>query len=127
MTIVASVLVLILAAAASLGLLWLVIRVARHAWNGTAKETYAAECALQQIQKALTDLRKNYPGVADNFSNGLASGVFEALGLNKALNLAIQKLDSGDLQGAREEISRVQEWHEGVEDMIRTERNRMTV
>jgi hypothetical protein len=122
MTILASILAVILAAAAVLGLLWLVIRVVRHAWKGTTRDIYTAEAALQQVQRALADLRKNYPGVADNFSNGLASGVFDSLGLNEALNLALHKLDSGDLQGAKEEVSRIQEWYEGVEDMIRRER-----
>jgi hypothetical protein len=127
MTIVTSILAVILGTAAVLGLLWLAIRVVRHAWRGTTKEIYTAEAALQQVRGALTDLRRNYPGVADNFSNGLASGVFEALGLYEALNLALHKLDSGDFQGAKQEISRIQEWYEGVEDMIRKERGQLRV
>jgi hypothetical protein len=113
--------------AATIGLLWLVIRVVRHAWKGAVTEMYTADVALQKVRSAVKELRSHYPGVADNFSNGLAVGVFETLGLNDALNLSIHKLDSGDLTGAREEISRIKEWYDEVEGMISMEREQAGV
>lgn len=112
--------------AAVLGLLWLTIRIVRHAWKGATVKAYTVEAALAKVRTALEELRKYYPGVADNFSNGLATGVLDAHGLDVALTLALEKLDSGDLSGAREQVERIKLWYDKVTDLIQAEREQAT-
>jgi hypothetical protein len=105
-----------------LGLLWLTIRIVRHAWKGKTGLVSSAEAALENVRSACKELRKDYPGVADNFSNGLAIGVFEAHELHNALILALQKLDSGDVSGAKQEIGRIKLRYDEVAYMIEKDR-----
>ena len=110
-----------------LGLLWLTIRIVRHAWRDTTPKVYTVEAALEKVRSACKELRKYYPDAADNFSNGLAAGVFKAHGLNNDLILALEKLDSGDVSGAKAEIGRIQLWYTEVAYLMEKDREQAKI